>query len=146
MVPVDLRCLLLVEDNHDDVIFMEQAFRDAALACPHRVLSDGVDVIEYLEGRSDYGDRKRFPLPSHVLLDLKLPRKSGLEILDWIRHHPDFKDLAVIVLSSSKEANDIARARELGIDDYLVKPVSYAHLLGMVKDVVETWQLGPARG
>ncbi len=138
--------LLLVEDNHDDVIFMEQAFRDAGLDCPYRVLSDGVEVIEYLEGRSEYADRKRFPLPSHLLLDLKLPRKSGIEILEWVRRHPDFNTLSVIVLSSSKEANDIARARELGIDDYLVKPVSYAHLLGMVKSVVEAWQLGPPRG
>jgi CheY-like chemotaxis protein len=142
MVGVDDRCLLLVEDNHDDVIFMERAFRDAGLAIPHRVLSDGVEVIEYLEGRADYTDRKQFPLPSHILLDLKLPRKSGLEILDFIRHHPAHKDLSVIVLSSSKEANDIARARELGIDHYLVKPVSYAHLLGMVKDVIEIWKLG----
>src|SRR5688572_2401120 len=109
----DSPCLLLVEDNHDDVIFMEQAFRDAGLECPHRVLSDGVDVIAYLEGRNDYADRKRFPLPSHVFLDLKLPRKSGIEILDWVRRHPEFQDLAVIVLSSSKEANDIERAREL---------------------------------
>jgi DNA-binding response OmpR family regulator len=146
MPGADLRCLLLVEDDHDDVIFMEQAFRDAGLDCPYRVLSDGVDVIEYLEGRADYADRKQFPLPSHLLLDLKLPRKSGIEILDWVRRHPDFKNLAVIVLSSSKEANDIARARELGIDDYLVKPVSYAHLLGMVKGVVEIWKLGPAPG
>ena len=57
------------------------------------------------------------------------PASPGIEILDWIRRHPDFKDLSVIVLSSSKEANDIAQARELGIDHYLVKPVSYAHLL-----------------
>jgi DNA-binding response OmpR family regulator len=146
MVGADHRCLLLVEDNHDDIIFMEQAFREAGLAYPYRVLSDGVEVIEYLEGRSDYADRKRFPLPSHVLLDLKLPRKSGLEILDWVRRHRDFEDLSVIILSSSKEASDIARARELGIDDYLVKPVSYAHLLGMVKGVVETWKLGAAQG
>ena len=138
----DCRCLLLVEDNHDDVVFMEQAFRDAGLDCPYRVLSDGIEVLEYLEGRAGYADRKRFPLPSHVLLDLKLPRKSGAEILEWIRRHPVFKDFPVIVLSSSKEANDIARVRELGIDHYLVKPVSYRHLLGMVKDVVEIWKLG----
>lgn len=135
-------CLLLVEDNHDDVVFMEQAFRDAGLGCPHRVLSDGLEVIEYLEGRAGYSDRIRFPVPSHVLLDLKLPRKSGIEILEWIRQHPSCKDLKVIVLSSSKEANDIARATVLGIDSYLVKPVSYRHLLGMVKDVVELWNLG----
>lgn len=146
MGSADCRCLLLVEDNHDDVIFMEQAFRDAGLNCPYRVLSDGVEVIDYLEGRLHYADRNRFPLPSHLLLDLKLPRKSGIEILDWVRRHPEFKNLSVIVLSSSKEANDIARARELGIDDYLVKPVSYAHLLGMVKGVVETWKLGSAGG
>jgi CheY-like chemotaxis protein len=138
------RCLLLVEDNHDDVIFMEQAFRDAGLDIPHRVLSDGIEVIDYLEGRSDYADRKRFPLPSHVLLDLKLPRKSGIEILDWMRRHPEFKDLSVIVLSSSKEAHDITRARDLGIDHYLVKPVSYAHLLGMVKHALSLWKLARA--
>jgi CheY-like chemotaxis protein len=144
MPVADSRCLLLVEDNHDDVIFMEHAFRDAGLDCPYRVLSDGIEVIDYLEGRADYADRKRFPLPTHVLLDLKLPRKSGLEILEWIRRHPTLQKLAVTVLSSSKESNDIERARELGIDDYLVKPVSYAHLLGMVKDVVESWKLDRA--
>jgi CheY-like chemotaxis protein len=134
--------LLLVEDNEDDVVFMEKAFADARLACPHRVISDGLDVIHYLEGRTVYADRTRHPLPTHILLDLKLPRRSGLEILEWIRAHPELKSIRVSVLSSSKVPDDIARAQKLGIDQYLVKPVSYRDLLALVEGVCKAWQLG----
>jgi CheY-like chemotaxis protein len=135
-------CLLLVEDNPDDVLFMELAFKDAGLGCPHRVISDGLEVIHYLEGRSVYADRSRNPLPTHILLDLKLPRKSGLEILSWIREHPVLRSLRVSVLSSSTESGDVARATELGIDQYLVKPVKYSELLAIVREVCKSWELG----
>jgi len=143
MTLMDPATLLLVEDNEDDVVFMEKAFLDARLSCPHRVISDGLEVIHYLEGRSEYGDRSRYPLPTHILLDLKLPRKSGLEILEWIRSHPQLRTLAVSVLSSSKDPDDIDRAQKLGIDQYLVKPVSYRDLLAMVAGVCEAWNLAP---
>jgi CheY-like chemotaxis protein len=142
MTSIATPVLLLVEDNEDDVVFMEKAFLDARLACPHRVLSDGLEVIQYLEGSSVYADRIRHPLPSHILLDLKLPRKSGLEILAWIRAHPQLKSIRVSVLSSSKVLDDIDRAQKLGIDEYLVKPVSYRDLLAMIEGVRESWHLG----
>src|SRR5690349_9095421 len=118
--------ILLVEDNPDDELFARRAF---AKVCPQaRLISarDGEVAIDYLAGRGQYEDREQNPLPDLVLLDLKLPRKSGLEVLEWLRGDSDLRDLGVVVLTSSEETRDVERARALGILAYYVKPVTNA--------------------
>ena len=129
--------VLLVEDDAGDVLFMRRAWRQAGHEAPLVDVGDGEQAVAYLSGQAPYGDRARHPYPTLVLLDLKIPLLPGLDVLQWIRGNPGAKDLRVVVLTSSEEPGDVARARQLGITDYIVKPTGYAELLGIVR------KLGP---
>lgn len=131
--------LLLVEDDPDHVLLIQRAFAKANLVNPLKVVRDGEAAVAYLAGTGEFADRQRYPLPSLVLLDLKLPRKSGLEVLDWIRGHPTLRLLPVVVLTSSDEARDMERAYALGVNSYLLKPVRFEDLLDMVKSIGMYW-------
>jgi CheY-like chemotaxis protein len=127
--------VLYVEDEENDAIFMQRAFRSAGLNHPLLILGDGRQALEYLEGRGAYSDRERYPLPILVLLDLKLPHMPGLEILKWIRSHAELKTLSVVVLASSTEDAQIEAAQKLGATSYLVKPPTSAGLIELVKSL-----------
>ena len=99
--------LLLVEDDPNDVLFMTRALKKAQIRQTLRVASDGQQAIDYLEGTGIYGDRTRYPFPCLVLLDVKLPKKSGLEVLRWLRNHPEHKDLPVGFEALVRLANEI---------------------------------------
>jgi CheY-like chemotaxis protein len=131
------RCVLLVEDDDSDVIFLKRAFVKAGL--PHRlqVVEDGGRAVGYLAGTGPYADREKYPMPTHVLLDLKLPEKTGFEVLEWIRAQPSLQALPVAILTSSSEGSDIRRAKELRADCYLVKPMSFNGLLELTKSIDE---------
>src|SRR5579859_999399 len=116
------RALLLVEDNPDDVFIMRRALQKAALDLPLFLASDGREAVDYLQGNGQFADRSQYPLPSLVLLDLKLPYLSGFEVLKIIREHSGLTDLDVIILTSSGEERDQKRAQELGVRGYLIKP------------------------
>ena len=139
--------VLLVEDDENDVFFMERAFRDAGIVTPLNVATDGRQAIEYFSGIGKYSDRARWPLPCLVLLDLKLPYVLGLDVLKWLRAQPEFKSIVVVVLTSSKQDSDIERAYALGANSYLVKPPDVQQLVAMVKKIKEYWmetnQIGP---
>jgi DNA-binding response OmpR family regulator len=103
--------------------------------------------VRYLEGTGPYGDRARFPLPDLVVLDLKLPNKSGLEVLGWLRSTPTLNGLRVVVLTSSSEEADIDAAYGLGVESYLVKPVGFEELRVRVEALAAYWgdlEGGPA--
>ena len=133
--------ILLVEDNSDDVLLTRRAFRKANIANPLQVVADGEAAVHYLSGQGGYADRELYPLPVLILLDLKLPRRSGHEVLDWLQQQPELKRLLVVVLTSSKESVDINEAYELGANSYLVKPVAFDALLEMVKTLNQYWFL-----
>lgn len=125
--------LLLVEDNEDDVFIFQRAFRRAGLVLPLQVASDGQEAIDYLSGIGRYGDRDLHPMPTMIFLDLKLPRRSGHDVLAWISSQTDLPPLPVIILTSSAEQRDLQRARELGALHYLVKPPSPTALTELVE-------------
>ena len=131
--------ILAIEDNDDDVALISRAFRKAAIVNPLRFVSDGEQAIDYLKGEGQFSDRQRSPLPSLILLDLKLPRKSGLEVLAWIREQPVLRRIPVVVLTSSKQSSDLERAYDLGVNSYLVKPVAFDDLLEMIKALKLYW-------
>lgn len=133
--------ILVVEDDPDDAFLLHRAFTKAGAHGFDRVLGDGQEAIAYLEGLGNYSDRNAFPLPSHVILDLKLPKVSGLEVLSWIRSRSDLRDLRIAILSSSGEATDRNRAQELGVDGYFVKPNRSSDLLSVVRELVRLWSL-----
>lgn len=131
--------VLLVEDNPDDVLLTTRAFKRANLFSPIQVVEDGDKAVSYLSGAPPYNDRDRYPLPVLVLMDLKLPRRSGLEVLKWIRSVPALKVLPVVVLTSSAENRDVNSAYDLGANSYLVKPVGFDALFDMVKILQPYW-------
>lgn len=138
MNPADCT-VLLVEDNPDDVLLTTRAFKRANLFSPIQVVEDGEKAVAYLSAVPPYSDRDRYPIPVLVLMDLKLPRKSGLEVLRWIRSVPSLKPIPVVVLTSSAENMDVNNAYDLGANSYLVKPVSFDALFDMVKILQPYW-------
>ncbi|OGS49020.1 MAG: two-component system response regulator [Euryarchaeota archaeon RBG_16_68_13] len=131
--------ILLVEDNADDVLLTSRGFTQAKIANPIQVVGDGQEAISYLKGEGKFADRIQFPIPVLVLLDLKLPRKSGLEVLEWIRTQNGLRRLPVVVLTASKQLTDINRAYDFGANSYLVKPVKFETLIEIVKQLNMYW-------
>jgi len=131
--------VLLVEDNADDVELLQRALRKAAVSCPVQVVGDGDAAVDYLEGNGPYADRDAYPYPTLVLLDLKLPRRSGFEILEHVRAHQALKRTIIVVLTGSNQAEDIGRAYARGANSYLVKPIRPAHMERLVERVKEYW-------
>jgi len=117
-------CILQVEDDENDLFLLEHAFRTVGIANPLQVARDGQEALEYLAGTGQYADRKRFPLPCLIILDLKMPRKGGLEVLEWLRQKASVSHVPVIVFSSSAQPEDIDRAYQLGANSFVVKPAS----------------------
>jgi CheY-like chemotaxis protein len=116
------RTILLVEDSEDDVFFMTRAFKAAGLLTPLAHVENGQKAIDYLSGKQPYKDRTQSPLPSLILLDLKMPFLSGFEVLRWIRSQSAHARVPVIVFTTSNQERDVETAYELGANAYLVKP------------------------
>ena len=131
--------VLIADDDSNDIFFFRRAFEKAGLT--HSVLDvpDGERAIHYLRGEENYADRSRFPFPSLMFLDLKMPKVSGFEVLQWLGRQKDFPDLKVIVLSSSGLPSDIQKAKDLGAHDYRVKPADIDDMITMVKEVAIRW-------
>jgi DNA-binding response OmpR family regulator len=133
------RNVLLVEDDENDVFFFRRAMKLAGWSSPLQVVNDGRQAVHYLEGTGDFSRRDEFPVPALVLLDLKLPYLNGLEVLKWIREHTTLRQLAVIMLTSSKEDVDVERACTLGANAYVVKPAGADGLQDLVGAIWQFW-------
>src|SRR6266576_731454 len=131
--------ILLVDDDENDALLLQRAFKKAGLHDWLRVLTQGQEAINYLSGRDSYADRERFPLPYLVLLDLKMPGIDGFEVLRWARSEPDLKRLLVVVLTSSNLQADVDRAYDLGANSYLVKPVEFSQMVNMIERFEAYW-------
>lgn len=131
--------VLLAEDNADDVLLTQIAFEKARLANPLKVVNNGEDAIAYLKGQDAYADRERYPFPILLLLDLKMPRLSGFEVLEWLRTQPGLSRLPVAVMTASDDDPFMRRAYALGADSYLVKPPDAVALLALVKRLHAYW-------
>src|SRR5256884_7331164 len=127
--------VLVVEDNAEDVVLLKRAFRKAGIANPLTVVKDGEEAIKYLSGMDTYADRTLYPMPFLMLLDLRLPRFSGFEVLGWIRNQPAFNGLTIVVLTVSDNVCDMNKAHELGANSYLVKSDNFDELLALVKRI-----------
>ena len=123
----DTAVILVVEDREDDILVMKRAFAKAGLTNPVQVVRDGEEGIAYLSGEAKFANRAEYPLPALVLLDLKLPKVDGFEVLDWIRRQEGIRGLPVIVLTSSNEMRDVNRAYALGANSFFVKDFDFQH-------------------
>lgn len=133
-----MRPILQVEDDVNDVFFLQHAMKKAGVANPIQVASDGQQAIDYLKGAGKFADREQFPLPCLVLLDLKLPHVMGLEVLKWIRQQSGLA-LVVVLLTASGQDADIATAYRLGANGFLVKPSEASKFEDMVKAIKDFW-------
>lgn len=132
--------ILLVEDQENDVFFLERAFKQAQIGNPLFHVRDGEEAIACLSGQGAYADRAKWPLPDIMLLDLKMPRKDGFEVITWVREQRGpIRRLPIVVLTSSKEDPDVNRAYELGANTYLMKPVKFDGLVEMMKALNIYW-------
>jgi CheY-like chemotaxis protein len=129
--------ILIAEDDENDICLIKRAFHQAQFENPLRVVRDGEQAVAYLRGEGPFMDRGANPAPALVLLDLKMPRKDGFEVLTWIREQPEFNRLPVVVLTSSQETTDINHAYALGASSYLVKPANFARLADMINRLKE---------
>jgi len=116
--------VLLVEDNEDDALLIKIAFERAGIDCPVQALTNGEEAIAYLSGDGVYQDRERYPLPTALLVDLKLPGKSGHEVLAWVRRQKPLDSLIRVVLTGSDRPEDVEKSYRLGAHGYLLKPLS----------------------
>ena len=133
------RTILHVEDDPNDVLLIARALRKAESTAQVQVVTDGEQAVNYLSGTNAFSQREQFPVPSLILLDLKLPRKSGIEVLEWVRAQPGLKRIPVVMLTSSKQPIDINRTYDLGVNAYLVKPVNFDALVQMMKTLDSFW-------
>ena len=127
--------LLIVEDDPDALFLLKRAFLKVGLSAPIHVAVDGEDAVAYLSGRGSYADRARHPLPCLVLLNLQLPKKSGLEVLEWMRQQPRLQRIPVVIVTTSGEERDRKRALELGAREYYIKPIDSSGLLRLAKKI-----------
>jgi DNA-binding response OmpR family regulator len=128
---------LIVEDSADQAFLMKRAFQKAGLPCPLPVLRDGKEAIDYMDGEPPFDDRKRHPLPTLVLLDVKLPKRSGLDVLSWMRSVPELSRVPVYMLTSSSLEFD--RVMALGATDYFTKPMSFEGLIDTIRNITVRW-------
>jgi CheY-like chemotaxis protein len=134
--------ILLVEDDPNDVWLVKHAFASASIHNPLRVVSDGQEAIDYLKGLGSFGDRTAFPLPKLILLDLKMPRLNGFDVISWMRRHYPWKLTPIIILSSSALPQDVNRAYELGANAYMVKPADFRALERLFRTIADFWNAG----
>jgi CheY-like chemotaxis protein len=132
------RPILVVEDNPMDLDFLLQAFEEHSVLNPVCVCRDGEEALQFIEAHPTPDDPN---LPLLVLLDLRLPKVDGVEVLRQARQHPVWKRIPVVVVTTSRENSDISRAYELGVNSYIVKPVDFASFTAVVKQIKFYWLL-----
>lgn len=131
--------ILYAEDEETDVYLFRMALKKCGK--DHKLIhvADGQETMDYLSGEGVYSDRATYPLPNLLLLDLKMPRASGLEVLEWLRAKGAFNDVPAVMLTSSDHPSDIETAKRLGAADYLIKPHDMSSLVQIVRIIDARW-------
>jgi CheY-like chemotaxis protein len=134
-----LRTILLVEDESSDAALLLRGFEKAKVLNPIIHLTNGDEALGYLAGVRQYADRRKYPLPALILLDLKLPGMTGIQLLQWMRVQGEIKRIPVVVLTSNDDPDTINAAYDLGANSYLVKPGNNAEIARMVEAIQRYW-------
>jgi len=133
--------ILLVEDNPNDVTLTLRAFKRYNLSNGVHVVRDGAEALEFIFGTGTYATRSFEPTPRVILLDLKLPKVDGLEVLQRIKADPRTRVIPVVVLTSSREQRDIVESYQLGVNSYIVKPVDFEQFTEAMRQIGLYWLL-----
>jgi CheY-like chemotaxis protein len=131
--------ILLAEDEEDYVLLIRHAFAKANIQYPLYVVPDGQQAISYLKGEGKYANRAEYPLPDLLLLDIKMPRRNGLEVLRWVRNQPGLAPLRVLMLTSSDEIRDVNEAYRLGANSFMVKPFDFEDSVELSRLINDFW-------
>ena len=134
-----LRTILLVEDEPSDATLMLRGFEKAQVMNPVVHLTNGDEALAYLAGVREYADRTKHPLPALILLDLKMPGMTGIQLLQWMRVQGELRRIPVVVLTSDNNPDTIDAAYDLGANSYLVKPGNPADIARMVQTIQRYW-------
>ena len=135
----DNAIILLAEDREDDILLIRRAFKQGGITNPLHVVRDGEEVVAYLKGKGRYVDREEYPVPDLLLLDLKMPRMDGFEVLRWIRQQPGLSPLRVVMLTSSEDIRDVNVAYRLGANSFMVKPMDFENVVELGKVLRDYW-------
>src|SRR6267378_6048415 len=131
--------ILLAEDREDDVFLIRKSLISAGIPYPVHAVKDGEEAIAYLKGEGRYSNRDEYPLPDLLLLDLKMPRVDGFDVLKWIRQQPGLSSLRVVVLTSSEDIRDVNVAYKLGANSFMVKPMDFQDVVHMSQFLSKYW-------
>ena len=137
--------VLLVEDDLNDVFLVKRAFKKARIQNPLQIVTDGQEAMLYLQGEGKYADRQAYPLPKLVVMDIKMPRRTGFEVLEWVKHDGPLRRIPIVIVSSSDNPDDINRAYEFGANAYMVKPVDYKAVERLFDSITHYWGLECAK-
>ncbi len=133
--------ILVVEDNPQETILLQRALKKIDMDLAVQFVVNGEEAIDYLSGAEHFQDRGRFPEPDLVIMDLKMPRKGGFEVLEWFRNLQEGALIPVIVLTASDRDADVQRAYNLGASSYFIKPTTFEEFRIMIKVVYDYWVL-----
>jgi two-component system response regulator len=142
--------ILIAEDDDDDFLLAEDALRDGRIVNRLERVSDGQQLLDYLRGENGFADRDQFPFPSLLLLDLNMPKLDGREALAAIKGDPDLRALPVVVMTTSRDEEDVMRSYDMGVSSFIRKPVTFEQFVNVVKVFGQYWlevvELPPTRG
>jgi len=138
--------VLLVEDDLNDIFIVKRAFKMVNIPTPLQVVTDGEEAISYLRGHGKYANRKAFPLPTLIVMDIRMPRRDGFEVLERVRTSDQpFRRIPIVIVSASENPADINRAYELGANAYMIKPVNFRAVEHLFETITNYWGLECAK-
>jgi len=131
--------ILMADDDADDYLLVRDALRQTRHDFQLRFVRDGEELIDYLFGRGRYADGQDAPRPDLILLDLKMPKKDGREVLQELKSHPRFRRIPIVALTTSTAEDDVAYSYDVGVNSYLTKPVTFRALVDMMDTLGKYW-------
>jgi Response regulator containing CheY-like receiver, AAA-type ATPase, and DNA-binding domains len=131
--------ILFIDDDSNDVLLVQRALNKAGLSYPLIHKRDGEEAIDYLSGKPPYSDRAKHPLPELILLDIKMPKINGFDVLGWLQRQPALAKIPVVILTASVRVEDRSEAEKLGAVGYRTKPVDFGELVNIIRDVDARW-------
>ncbi len=138
--------VLLVEDDLNDIFLVKRAFKMARVHNPLQIVTDGEEAINYLRGSGKYADRETYPLPKLIVMDIKMPRVTGFEVLKWVKDsNTPLRRIPVVIVSSSDDHHDINHAYECGANAYMVKPMDFRAVEHLFESITHYWGLECAK-
>lgn len=131
--------IVIVDDDPNDLLFIDRAFRKIGVSSPIHLLRDGQEAIDYMMGEGKFSDRNKYEYPTFISTDLKMPRADGFDVLKHLKINPDWAIVPTVILTSSRDPDDIKKAYKMGASSYHVKPNSYEALHDLLKVLHDYW-------